>query len=204
MTGAIGMDMNKDRDKGRADGQTDRPLGQDPVSGAELDALLRHRAAELAAAQDRTRQRDAIPEQVSVRVGAENYGLPLTSVVRVVPCTRYAAAPGGRRPLLGVIGSQGDSWALYDLGGLLGGPVATAAAASGYAVLLRHDRRRIALRVDAVASAGRIDRAGIRTTEALSGHGDRLLYGVAAETGLHLIDVKVLWTLEPLSAGGTK
>ncbi|MFC3675360.1 chemotaxis protein CheW [Ferrovibrio xuzhouensis] len=174
------------------------------VAGAELDTLLRRRASELVASQNRSRQRNLIPEQLSARIGEESYGLPLTSVTRIVPYTGCAAAPGGRWPLLGIIGSQGDSWALYDLGGLLGGSIAAGGAASGYAVLLRHDRRRIALRVDAVAAAGRIDRAEIRTIEALSDRGERLLYGVATKAGLQLIDINALWMLEPFSAGGKK
>src|SRR3546814_4588717 len=94
------------------------------VTGAELDTLLRRRASELVASQNQARQRNLIPEQLSARIGEESYGLPLTSVVRIVPNTGCAAAPGGRWPLLGIHGSQGDSWALYDLGGLLGGSLA--------------------------------------------------------------------------------
>src|SRR3546814_3393176 len=57
------------------------------VTGAELDTLLRRRASELVASQNQARQRNLIPEQLSARIGEESYGLPLTSVVRIVPNT---------------------------------------------------------------------------------------------------------------------
>jgi purine-binding chemotaxis protein CheW len=110
-------------------------------------------------------------------LGAENYGIPISAVLRVVPFAPCTPAPGAPPAMLGFFGRAGQVFIVLDLGialGLAGSPGGITAP-EGHLLLLRHGPRRFALRVDralgAVAGLQAGDAATAAPHRAVIGHG---------------------------------
>ena len=113
--------------------------------GEALAALLEERADRLSRRRaENTKPLSRTPILV-MRCQNERYGLPLAGLLAVTPwrdCTTIPCAPP---EFLGLASAHGEIWAVFDLAGLL---TAGPRAGPGPVVLLRHQRRRIALRID--------------------------------------------------------
>jgi len=171
------------------------------IRGQRLQDILQQRAAELAKrAAAKRRPADAVSVLV-VTVGAERYGLPLDGLVAVQPRCVPVAVPGGPGHLLGAVNARGEIWAVSHLGALLG--LSAAKHEDGYVVLLRHERRRIGLRVDAVDGTRRIDRSALlrppgNSQESATG----LVSGIDPADGLAVVDLAALWSGSLIMEGG--
>ena len=118
------------------------------IDGARLEALLLARARQLAEPATTRRDRTKSAALV-VRAGNERYALELAHLAGVVPFRSSSPVPNSSPELLGVVAARGDIWAIFDFR-LLFAASRSDATEGGYALLMRHDRRRVSLRVDDV------------------------------------------------------
>jgi purine-binding chemotaxis protein CheW len=116
-------------------------------TAADLEALYRDRAAQLA----RRRDRDVLPNAgwrvLEFTLRTERYALPFADLVELLPFTGCTPVPAGPAPLLGVLNVHGALRSVVDLARLLELP-GDAEAAGGYVLLLSCGKRQAALRVD--------------------------------------------------------
>lgn len=160
--------------------------------GARLEALLQERARRLARPDEGGRAAAPGLRVLAVRAGGERYGLELARLAGVVPFERAAAVPGGPVELIGVARARGEMWAAYDLRRLLGAAPGEAAG-RGCLVLLRHPRRRVAVRVDEPEQVHGVDPGEIRRpSDDATARPAPLVRGVAHGSIL-LIDLDDLW-----------
>jgi chemotaxis signal transduction protein len=172
---------------------------EEEMDSVRVDALLRKRAALLVAATAVPARPVLLSGHLVVTVAGYQYGLPLTGLIGVTAYSGCAAIPGGRPPLLGIANIRGENWAVFDFAQILDHPSTAAPAGSGRAVLLRHNRRRVALCVDGAEGMQRVDAAHVQI---INGRDSGLLAGIVSETRLRLIDMDALWACEPITVGG--
>jgi purine-binding chemotaxis protein CheW len=148
--------MNGFTQQGFQSGGSDAP--EDGVSQTEVDAIL-NEAAEggeryrvLLNLQDRLRKlqldfdasfsRDLMNEaqegltlHLTIRVGPEEFAIPITQVRRLVRGAEVVPLPGAPRHLTGVINFRGDLVTVYDLPFMYGYPPTTGQAVTNVVVL---------------------------------------------------------------------
>jgi purine-binding chemotaxis protein CheW len=163
------------------------------VGGDRLEILLRERARQLAQpGKDAVRRPDAIRVLVG-RVGGERYGLALTKLAGVLPFKSCTPVAGGPSELLGVINVRGEIWSAFELRRLVGGAPAEMPA-GGHIVLLRHGRRRVALRIDEAERVRDVARTELKLpTNEASRMPSELIIGLTSDSMI-LFDPDALWT----------
>lgn len=147
------------------------PAAGDSSDDPRIRRLLDERTAALARrGVDIARQAATRPFLVCV-AGDDRYGLPLDSVVQVVPARTYTSVPGAPPELLGLIALSGRVVSVLSLAGALSRPVASRAdssraestTATGHILVLRGGIAPVALAVDRVLAVADVD--GALTTE---------------------------------------
>jgi purine-binding chemotaxis protein CheW len=120
---------------------------------------------------------------VQLRVGAEDYALPVEAVLEVTMLEASTPLPGGPPELLGLQNLRGHALPVYDLGAYLG---AGATAGAARMVVVSHKGLRAGFAIDAVTGVGPLPERTESHAALLSGSaldGDRLV-GVLAVEGL--------------------
>ncbi len=123
----------------------DVPILAEALSPAEIDAELARRAALYGAAppEGAGETRDMLVWTI----GAERYATPVIDVWATMAPVRLTAVPGAPAALIGVFARYGVIHNLFDPAAALG---SRAGNGAGHMILiLRHERPRIAIRVDA-------------------------------------------------------
>jgi purine-binding chemotaxis protein CheW len=115
--------------------------------GPWADAVLAHRAEDLAEISQLHGEESAGVPMLVARGAETVYGLELRHLGHIVPMPRLARVPGAPPAVLGVIAVAGRVMRLFDLDRLCNGPAASVSAAlsgaaaepdpSGYAIVLR-------------------------------------------------------------------
>jgi purine-binding chemotaxis protein CheW len=116
---------------------------------------------------------------VQLRVGAENYALPVEAVIEVTMLEASTPLPGGPSELLGLQNLRGHALPVYDLGSYLGGRATPNAARM---IVVSDNGRRAGFAIDAVTSVGPLPERTDSDSEHFTGStldGDRLV-GVLA------------------------
>jgi purine-binding chemotaxis protein CheW len=125
-------------------------------------ALLRRRAARLAARRDGCEQVDEL-ELLTFQVGAERFALPVSALRGVVTVERFTRVPGAAVELFGVFYVRGEIVPLVDLGRIVGSPLQP--NGPGRALLCRAPAQ-LALGVDEVLGIVHRSSHELRPTEA--------------------------------------
>lgn len=155
-----------------------------------LQALMRERTQRLAALRASSGQSLPSIRVLVVHAGGERYGLDLGRLSGVRPLGACTPAPRGPRSLLGLVTASSGIWAIFDFAQLCG--IEGELTASGYAVLLRHDTRRIGLRVEQLDRVHVVRHSDIRPTSESNAITTRFIKGVTSE-GLIVVDIQALW-----------
>lgn len=133
------------------------------IAGDRLEELLLARAKLLAdptvVRRDRGRSNALV-----VRAGDERYALELARLAGIVPFRTCSPVPGAPPETLGVITARGEIWAVFDFR-LLFTASRPAAPESGYVLLMRHDKRRVGVRVDDVERVCDLSRSKVVTLD---------------------------------------
>ncbi|WP_027172985.1 chemotaxis protein CheW [Methylobacterium sp. 10] len=123
--------------------------------------------------------------------GDDRYGLPLDSVVQVVPARTYTPVPGAPPELLGLIALSGRVVSVLSLAGTLSRPVlsradssrAESSTATGHILVLRGGIAPVALAVDRVLAVADVDGALTAESVPMGGLGADAVSGYAAAPG---------------------
>jgi chemotaxis signal transduction protein len=126
------------------------------LDGAQVEQLMATRARQLAVRAPVARQAAVTRSVLIVITGSERYVIELASLARIVPFRSCAPVPSGPRELRGIVNARGELWTVFDFGQLLCGST-TDGGPDGYALLLRHPKRRIGLRFDDVGNVCEVD-----------------------------------------------
>lgn len=118
------------------------------VSGADQDARLAARAAELARPLDE-QSAESSSDLLVAAVGTHRVALALAGVQEVRPPGPVAQVPGSNGTLTGIVGRRGDALPVADLGALLGLP-AGAEADDQWVIVLDHRTSPLGLLADSV------------------------------------------------------
>jgi purine-binding chemotaxis protein CheW len=118
-------------------------------NAAQTRRILAQRARLYAARDDHHQGGLDSNSYMQVRIGGETAGIILSDLQAVAPYTGSTPLPGSVPEILGITSARGVIWTVLDLHLLLGQSGA-GRPESGYALLLRHKDRRIALHVDAI------------------------------------------------------
>lgn len=156
--------------------------------GERLEQLLRDRARALAERTAPGTAQAVVASALVVRVGDERFGLARERLAGVLPLAGCAAIPHAPPELIGVFVARGALWSLYDLPRLLG--MTGEGPAQGQTVLLRDERRRVALRVDA---GERIDTYASDALRPIADAGAKALVAGVTPAGVPIIDMDALW-----------
>jgi purine-binding chemotaxis protein CheW len=160
---------------------------------ARFDALLRERARKLAERESPALPAGETMQALVVRVGTERYGLELTKLAGVLSFGSCAPVARGPSELLGLFNAQGEIWAVFEFGRLLGA-AAKEPPTGGYIVLLRHGRRRVGLRVDEVDRVRELTRTGLKdVNNNASKDSVEFITGVTSDSVI-LVDLDNFWT----------
>lgn len=162
------------------------------ISGAPLEELLRARARQLAAGPTVARGSTDRSAALVIRAGVERYALELIHLAGIVPFHSCSAVPGGPAELLGLINARGDVWAVFDLHRLVN-PTHVDISDGGYAILMRHDRRRIAIRVDDVERVSDLEKSKVLTLDDTTSGPPVELVGTSTSASLILVRPGALW-----------
>lgn len=161
------------------------------IDGVRLEELLLARARLLAdptvARRDHGRSTALV-----VRAGAERYALELAHLAGIVPFRSCSPVPGGPPEMLGAITARGDIWAIFDFR-LLFTASPPDVAEGGYALLMRHDKRRVSIRVDDVERVCDLKQSKIATLDdRVTGVPIELVDGTAS-VALILVRFDAVW-----------
>jgi chemotaxis signal transduction protein len=162
------------------------------LDDAQVEQLMAMRAKALATRAP-IRRKAAVTRSVLIVVaGIERFLIELGSLAGIVPFRSCASMPGGPRELRGIINARGELWTVFDFGHLFCGSTADGGS-DGYALLLRHPKRRIALRLDDVGNVCEVDPSRLKM--AREGVADAPLDVIdgAKATSLSLVRAQALW-----------
>jgi purine-binding chemotaxis protein CheW len=118
---------------------------------------------------------------VQLRVGAEDYALPVEAVIEVTILEATTPLPGGPPELLGLQNLRGHALPVYDLGAYLGGGATVAATRM---VVVSDNGRRAGFAIDTVTGVGPLPSRTESDAPLLSGSaldGQRLVGVLAVE-----------------------
>lgn len=153
------------------------------------DALPANAARAPARFRDRARSRTGEQDLLVVRIGTEQFGIPLESVDELVEAPRLRDVPGAPPSLLGVFSHNGVLLPCHDPSHVLG---ATPGAAP-LALVMRGGRRRIALAVDDAEDVVRVDLSGLRDAPRVERHDDVVVGVIWREAALvTVVDARAL------------
>lgn len=164
-----------------------RTLNDAAEDPQRVEALLAERTARLAR---RPREDGAQAAVLTLRIGAERYGIELERVAGVVSGERLHPLPGSAPELAGILERRGELVAVADLARLLGGHAARDIA--GRVVLLRDGARRLGMRVDGAEGVAHLDLGALAPA---GESGDRRLLRGMAEGCLAILDADLLVAL---------
>ncbi|KQP13435.1 chemotaxis protein CheW [Methylobacterium sp. Leaf93] len=172
------------------------PAAGDTSDDPRIRRLLDERTAALARRGVDIAHRAATRPFLVCAAGDDRYGLPLDSVVQVVPARTYTPVPGAPPELLGLIALSGRVVSVLSLAGALSRPLpsradssradssrAESSTATGHILVLRGGIAPVALAVDRVLAVADVD--GALTTEPVltGGFGADAVSGYAPAPG---------------------
>ncbi|KQO52614.1 chemotaxis protein CheW [Methylobacterium sp. Leaf85] len=167
------------------------PAAGDTSDDPRIRRLLDERTAALARRGVDIAHRAATRPFLVCAAGDDRYGLPLDSVVQVVPARTYTPVPGAPPELLGLIALSGRVVSVLSLAGALSRPLpsradssrAESSTATGHILVLRGGIAPVALAVDRVLAVAVVD--GALTTEPVltGGFGADAVSGYAPAPG---------------------
>lgn len=143
---------------------------------ARVEALLRERAAQLAAVPGDANARKALRRGVVLCLGSERYALAVECAQEVITPSRTAVIPGAGAAMLGIINWRGEFVTVFDLAVLLGLTPA-ADADQRRIVVLRGEEPRLALAVDGVERIVEFDPAELQPADQLRSQRSDLFKG---------------------------
>lgn len=158
----------------------------------EIERVLRDRARALARRPTQPRSGDQL-EVVSFSLGRERYAVEALFVEEVFRLTGRSALPGATAPIAGVTAHRGELLTLLDLRAALG---LSAAALDDLArvIVLRDERSRVGVLVDAIAGVQTLMREDLRTASSATALQNEYLAGVTDDL-LMLLDPHALLRL---------
>ena len=162
------------------------------LDDAQIERLMAIRARQLAARAPVGRQATVTRSVLTVAAAGERFVVELAGLAGIVPFRSCVPVPAGPRELRGVINARGELWTVFDFGQLFCGSTANGGP-NGYALLLRHPKRRIGLRFDDVGNVCEADPSQLKTVREgiLDAPLDVLDGGKAAS--LSLVRAQALW-----------
>jgi purine-binding chemotaxis protein CheW len=167
-------------------------------------ALLRKRAAHLAARKSGASAASTLEPALVFQLGQERHALALSALCQVVPLENLVPVAGAPANVLGVMSLRGDVGTVWSLAGLLDLPPVEASARGN--VLILKASADVGLRVDEVEGTRDLDLASVIRTEAAGGPlSGRFCRGLTPD-GIYLLDGEALRQVilsgQPDLAGG--
>lgn len=149
---------------------------------ARRQALLDERARNLRNRSQRGVTPGAHEDVLVVRVGDENYGVPLKDLAGVIRGHPAHPLLGTSAAFLGILYERGETWPVFALAALLN-LEAGEAPQYGTVLLLRDNRERLGLAVAATLGIRRIDPGRLsKASEAAATKPQSLVRGIAEES----------------------
>jgi purine-binding chemotaxis protein CheW len=158
---------------------------EDRVDQSRLNETFRQRAVKLARRGAAPSTSGALTPVLTIRLGAERFGIELAKVVQVFSRVIVTPVPGAAAWLRGVASLRGQMRSVIDLGLLLG--LTASKAGDGCVVLLRTDAAAVGAWVDETPDICRVDLESLAPIHDLPTGGIQGVVRRVAADGLQVI-----------------